>query len=491
MPITCHQVLPLLGIGLAACAPLGAAEGLRGRYYADLAGGGAPLIERIDPSVDFSWGAGAPAPTLPADEFMVVWDGTVQAPTSGSWIISLDSDDGVLLAIDGQVVINDWSDHAVRTANVTVSLDAGRAVPLHLAYYERRGQATVRMQWEGPGTARQIIPASALHAPAALEAEIPASSATSPVCIEIANRTGKSLVVTPGVPALRALGDDHWAAEVTLLPIIDRPLAIAAGPTRISGKIGWSRTALAGPELLVRRGDALLFEMPADGVLDVLHQSGFLFSGLPVRRGWPIPVRFTTAGGHQVRLRTANGTPVALREVVAVASTFTRPIASEIGFARPVRPQTVPLAADEDVVVTGGGPGGSVALSRQADGLWPVIALRHGHAHAVVRLGDANGPILDAVAFDTYTIRNDFIDGFIYARDAQGFGHGTFSFRMTPPVRYLSIDVEFFVPTATVDGKTRFTVPATALDVDGGWSASFVLIPGSDRTCSRLTVTQP
>lgn len=481
------RVLMMALLGAATAAQ--AADGLEGRYYAGSAVSGAPTLVRIDATVDFDWGSDVPAAGLPADQFSVRWAGTVTAPITGAWTFTTVADDGVMLSVDGQTIVDDWSDHSARDASGTVTLQAGQPVEIAIAYYERGGQAVARLHWQGPGTPREPVPTSALRTPAAFAAQIPSTSATSPASIAITNRTGAALHVAPGRTQQRILAGDRTVAEVPLLPFIANPVTVIAGGQRAAGRIMWSVTPLVGPELHVRAGDSLLISMPADGVLEVVRGSGKELDGLPVLAGIQVPVRFRVPGAHQVRLRSRAGAVLGERQVTAVAAVFPRPIASEIGFARPLTPVIDPPGAS--VTVVGGSPTTCLASGPDAAGVWRVRPLTMHDARAVARLGGAQGPILDVLTIDAFTISNDFEGGFVYARDAQGFGHGTFSFQLVPRLAYLDIEVDFFIPTASVNGQTRFTVPGSALDAEGRWSAPFILSPGADRTCTKLTVTQP
>ena len=73
------------------------------------------------------------------------------------------SDDGIRLWINGQLVINNWTDHAA-TSNTSagVALTAGVMYTITLEYYEKGGQATARLQWSYPGQSLQVIPQSRL-----------------------------------------------------------------------------------------------------------------------------------------------------------------------------------------------------------------------------------------------------------------------------------------------------------------------------------------
>jgi hypothetical protein len=98
-----------------------------------------------------------------ADNFSVRWTGRVQAPVTGSYRFTTLSDDGVRLWVNGQLLIDNWTNHAPTTnTSAAISLSAGVKYTITLEYYEKTGGATARLQWSYTGQALQVIPQSRL-----------------------------------------------------------------------------------------------------------------------------------------------------------------------------------------------------------------------------------------------------------------------------------------------------------------------------------------
>jgi len=148
-----------------AAAPV-SVPGLKGQYFNDPGTGahfGTLVLTRTDTTVNFNWGTAAPAAGVTADNFSVRWTGKVEAPVTGSYRFSTVSADGVRLWINGQQVINNWTDHSSTTnTSAAISLTAGVRYTVTMEYYDHTGSATARLQWSYPGQATQIIPASRL-----------------------------------------------------------------------------------------------------------------------------------------------------------------------------------------------------------------------------------------------------------------------------------------------------------------------------------------
>ncbi|HYH99766.1 PA14 domain-containing protein, partial [Hyalangium sp.] len=69
------------------------------------------------------------------------------------------SNDGVRLWVNGQLLIDNWTVHALEEDRGTITLQAGRAYSLRMEFYENRGTATAQLKWSSPSQRRQIIPA--------------------------------------------------------------------------------------------------------------------------------------------------------------------------------------------------------------------------------------------------------------------------------------------------------------------------------------------
>lgn len=102
----------------------------------------------------------APTPDT-GENFAFRFDAELQVPTDGSYTFHLTSDDGSLLFIDGAMVVDNNGLHAEATLPGTVELTAGRHA-IVVGYFEFTYLAALRVEWEGPGLARETIPTSAL-----------------------------------------------------------------------------------------------------------------------------------------------------------------------------------------------------------------------------------------------------------------------------------------------------------------------------------------
>lgn len=140
--------------------------GIKGAYYTGISDQfpGTP-VERIDATINFNWGTGVPGVAgIPADLFSVRWTGYVLAPATGSYVLRTNSDDGVRLYVDGQNLIDNWTDHAATiNDSPAVTLNAGQYYALQMDYYENGGQAVAQLSGNYNNTGFQIVPAGYLY----------------------------------------------------------------------------------------------------------------------------------------------------------------------------------------------------------------------------------------------------------------------------------------------------------------------------------------
>jgi hypothetical protein len=108
-------------------------------------------VSRIDPTLNFNWGTGAPAAGIGADLFSARWTGRVLAVESGTYTFRTYSDDGVRLWVNGQLLIDNWTDHAATYNTATITLVAGQHYDIKLEYYENTGAAIMQLEWQRPG----------------------------------------------------------------------------------------------------------------------------------------------------------------------------------------------------------------------------------------------------------------------------------------------------------------------------------------------------
>jgi hypothetical protein len=137
-------------------------SGLTAQYFGSSTLSGLRLT-RVDSNVDFAWGAASPdSRALAADGFSVRWTGKVKSPVTGPVTFFTQSDDGIRLWVNGQLLISNWTDHALIENMGAISLSLGQWVDIKLEFYEKAGDAASRLLWSATGVPKQVVPAAQL-----------------------------------------------------------------------------------------------------------------------------------------------------------------------------------------------------------------------------------------------------------------------------------------------------------------------------------------
>ncbi len=168
-------------------------------------------LTRIDPAVDFNFGAGPPAGTgITADAYTIRWTGSLVAPATGNYLFHVQFDRGAVLYVNGARLINQWgasqniSLPAPEFSSNAVPLTEGQTVALQLDFRESGTTSTraeVHLSWTKPDSTKEIIPASALRADL-----MPPVITSAPVAVGIVGAPFSFAVTADGATAYTASG---------------------------------------------------------------------------------------------------------------------------------------------------------------------------------------------------------------------------------------------------------------------------------------------
>ena len=139
----------------------GTGNGINAEYYnsVDLTG---PALRRVEQNINFSWGAGSPDASIHNDSFSARWSGQILPRYSQVYTFSTQSDDGVRLWVNGQLVVDNWTMHPDTTNTGTIALEGGRLYAIKMEYYEMSGYADASLSWSSGSQAKEIVPQSQL-----------------------------------------------------------------------------------------------------------------------------------------------------------------------------------------------------------------------------------------------------------------------------------------------------------------------------------------
>ncbi len=165
-----NAIADLVGDGNSTEYIWNSPAGLRGEYFDDQHFKREKrLIERVDPQINFDFGAGRPDDENFHDRknLSIRWEGSLLTSETGTYDFCIDTENAVRLFVndDRKPVIDAWvrsgSDRLFRTS---VFLIGGRAYPIRLEYKSAELTSSVKLQWKTPHGVEQTIPARNLRA---------------------------------------------------------------------------------------------------------------------------------------------------------------------------------------------------------------------------------------------------------------------------------------------------------------------------------------
>ncbi|GDY32781.1 hypothetical protein GTS_44140 [Gandjariella thermophila] len=151
--------------------------GLRASYFNDLSHNGnispsqQPVLVRTEPQVNVDWGTDSPfPPVLPADYYVVRWEGYFQVPATGTYRFAGVHSGGAAIWINGNQVYNGPGPSDVSYSLTSeggpvteVALTGGTRVPIKVELYHSSGPGRMRLfvkTSDGTTVPSQLVPAS-------------------------------------------------------------------------------------------------------------------------------------------------------------------------------------------------------------------------------------------------------------------------------------------------------------------------------------------
>lgn len=244
----------LAQLSVTPVAP-GTGTGLRGEYwttsYSTNPFSGPATLTRTDPTVDFNWGTGSPAEGISVDGFTARWFGQVQALGNDTYTFYTISDDGVRLWVNGQMLVNQWVNHAPWTNSAEIALSGSTKYDLLLEYYENAGGAVAQLYWSSasgsipyqPVLQSQLFPLT--YVPPTITLTAPAD----PTVVTLPTTVNLSATVTTNL-ALEVNSVGFYTNDVLLTSVATPPYSYAwdnppVGVYSVSARVLYNQASLA------------------------------------------------------------------------------------------------------------------------------------------------------------------------------------------------------------------------------------------------------
>ncbi|MEL6696853.1 MAG: PQQ-dependent sugar dehydrogenase [Bacteroidota bacterium] len=140
----------------------GSGTGLSATYYSDK-NLQTPVLTRLDSVIDFYWGSESPTPATGYNDYSVAWEGEIESPVSETVTFRTTTDDGVRLFVDGQLIIDQWTDQPAASHAGSISLNAWQRVPIRMEFYEHRVYASAKLEWFSNSIPATVVPQAFLY----------------------------------------------------------------------------------------------------------------------------------------------------------------------------------------------------------------------------------------------------------------------------------------------------------------------------------------
>jgi len=163
---------PPVSAGFLNSSAIGNGTGLLGQYWANTTSSAfftpgfntAPTLTRVDPTINFNWDNVDPSTNIGPDSYVVSWTGSVVPQFNETYTFSTTTDDGVLLWVNGQLLVNEWVDQGPTTWSGSITLLAQQRYNIVMDYYQNGGGAVAQLFWSSSSTGPMtLIPETQLY----------------------------------------------------------------------------------------------------------------------------------------------------------------------------------------------------------------------------------------------------------------------------------------------------------------------------------------
>ncbi len=122
--------------------------GLKAEFFQNRDLQGPPQVSRVDSQVNFVFTEQPPAPGMGKLNFSARWSGFLTAKASGNYQIGASGLDGCRLWLNGQLLVDHWSNCVTTTK--AIQLIKGRKYSVKLEYWRGGGAARIKLLWLPP-----------------------------------------------------------------------------------------------------------------------------------------------------------------------------------------------------------------------------------------------------------------------------------------------------------------------------------------------------
>jgi beta-glucosidase len=140
----CNHTDNILFNDLANHLTSGGQTGLNAEFFNNTGFEGEPVHKGITADIHYSTGGNTPfAPNVNLTDFTARFTGDFESPISGDVTFNMSGNDGYLLFVGNDTVINSWINESVRKNIYTMKAEKGKKYPLKIEYMQKAGGASL------------------------------------------------------------------------------------------------------------------------------------------------------------------------------------------------------------------------------------------------------------------------------------------------------------------------------------------------------------
>ncbi|MBI5833108.1 MAG: hypothetical protein HZB16_12490, partial [Armatimonadetes bacterium] len=179
------------------------------------------------------------------DNFLAVISGRLEAPFTGLYVFRLTSDDGSVLLLNGQMVVNHDGLHGPEPKDAPAYLEKG-FYNLELRWFEAGGGAVCKLEWKRPGGEFEPVDLRFLSTPAGVQRQT--APGAKQFVMPPAPQAAGSVGLPPGITIEPARPTAYWPQVAGLAQSADgRPLVL----DQATGQLVWVSAGVP-PQVLAK-----------------------------------------------------------------------------------------------------------------------------------------------------------------------------------------------------------------------------------------------
>lgn len=126
------------------------AQGLQAQYYDNNNWEGTPVIDRVDPTINFQWDIETPHPSFKMGDYSIRWSGYVSPPKTGTYSFSDWGKPFMEFKIGDEISGGGNHEHRPEISHKDIFMEKGKKYKIEVKYNNYYGNSTAKMLWGVP-----------------------------------------------------------------------------------------------------------------------------------------------------------------------------------------------------------------------------------------------------------------------------------------------------------------------------------------------------